>query len=229
LARGMTDSYQTVIIDYRGIGESTDDLSVTPSTELFADDIAGLLDHLNMKSVYFVGLVGMGACIGQWVALKRPDLVRCMVNMGCWTWADPMLADQLQAFGDLHANAGFAAFQSMVASFSFRPDYYNVNRDKLLGPGGVWGILEGRVDAHLRFIQACKGHDIRPHLGDIVAPTLVIHAGQDIITGPRTTQPLEQGLPHATGVTMDEVAHVVAGKSEKIAFCKLLFDFLDQH
>ena len=225
----MTDSYQTVIIDYRGIGESTDDLSVTPSTELFADDIAGLLDHLNMKSVYFVGLVGMGACIGQWVALKRPDLVRCMVNMGCWTWADPMLADQLQAFGDLHANAGFAAFQSMVASFSFRPDYYNVNRDKLLGPGGVWGILEGRVDAHLRFIQACKGHDIRPHLGDIVAPTLVIHAGQDIITGPRTTQPLEQGLPHATGVTMDEVAHVVAGKSEKIAFCKLLFDFLDQH
>ena len=225
----MTDSYQTVIIDYRGIGESTDDLSVTPSTELFADDIAGLLDHLNMKSVYFVGMVGMGACIGQWVALKRPDLVRCMVNMGCWTWADPMLADQLQAFGDLHANAGFAAFQSMVASFSFRPDYYNFNRDKLLGPGGVWGILEGRVDAHLRFIQACKGHDIRPHLGDIVAPTLVIHAGQDIITGPRTTQPLEQGLPHATGVTMDEVAHVVAGKSEKIAFCKLLFDFLDQH
>lgn len=94
---------------------------------------------------------------------------------------------------------------------------------------GCGGILEGRVDAHLRFIQACKGHDIRPHLGDIVAPTLVIHAGQDIITGPRTTQPLEQGLPHATGVTMDEVAHVVAGKSEKIAFCKLLFDFLDQH
>ena len=26
-----------------------------------------------MKSVYFVGLVGIGACIGQWVAVKRPD------------------------------------------------------------------------------------------------------------------------------------------------------------
>jgi pimeloyl-ACP methyl ester carboxylesterase len=229
LARGMTDKYQTIIIDYRGIGESTDDLSVTPSTELFADDIAALLDYLNLKSVYFVGLVGMGACIGQWVALKRPDLVRCMVNMGCWTWADPMLADQLRAFGDMHANAGFSAFQSMVASFSFRPDYYNLNREKLLGTGGVWGILEGRVDAHLRFIQACLTHDIRPHLSEIAAPTLVIHAGQDIITGPRTTGPLEEGLPNAVGVTMDEVAHVVAGKEEKIAFCKILFDFLAQH
>ena len=81
LARGMTDQYSTVIIDYRGLGESTDDYSVPASTQLFADDIIGLLDHLNMKSVYFVGLVGIGACIGQWVAVKRPDLVRCMVNM----------------------------------------------------------------------------------------------------------------------------------------------------
>ena len=86
----MTDQFSTVIIDYRGLGESTDDYSMEPSTQLFADDIIGLLDHLNMKSVCFVGLVGIGACIGQWVAVKRPDLVRCMVNMGCWTWADPM-------------------------------------------------------------------------------------------------------------------------------------------
>ena len=229
LARGMTDNYSTLIIDYRGIGDSDDDLTMTPSTELFADDIAALLDHLNMKSVYFVGLVGMGACIGQWVALKRPDLVRCMVNMGCWTYADPMLSDQLQSFGDINEHAGFTAFQAMVASYSFRPDYYNAHREKLMGPGGVWGSLEGRVPAHLRFIQACKGHDIRPHLKDIAAPTLVLHAGQDVITGPRTTMPLEEGLPNSTGVMMEQVAHVVAGKDEKIAFCDILFDFLQKH
>jgi len=28
---------------------------------------------------------------------------------------------------------------------------------------------------------------------------------------------------------MDDVAHVVAGKEEKIAFCKILFDFLNKH
>ena len=229
LARGMTDQYATVIIDYRGLGESTDDPSVKPSTQLFSDDIIALLDHLNMSSVYFVGLVGMGACIGQWVAAKRPDLVRCMVNMGCWTWADPMLTDQLTAFGDIHKHAGFHAFQAMVASYSFRPDYYNANRGKLLGSGGVWGNLEGRVSTHLRFIEACLEHDIRPYLGDIIAPTLVIHAGQDVITGPRTTKPLEEGLPNGFGVNLAQVAHVVAGKEEKIAFGNILFNFLNSH
>ena len=67
------------------------------------------------------------------------------------------------------------------------------------------------------------------HLGEIEAPTLVIHAGEDIITGPRTTKPLEEGLRNSVGVTMDDVAHVVAGKEEKIAFGKILFDFLGAH
>ena len=223
----MTDQYSTVIIDYRGLGESTDDYSVPASTQLFADDIIGLLDHLNMKSVYLWGWWAWRVyrAVG---GVKRPDLVRCMVNMGCWT--GPTYAVRSSAgFGDIHEHAGFHAFQSMVASLSFKPDYYNANREKLLGSGGVWGALEGRIQTHLRFVQACRGHDIRPHLGDIEAPTLVIHAGEDIITGPRTTKPLEEGLRNAVGVTMADVAHVVAGKEEKIAFCKILFEFLDSH
>ena len=229
LARGMTEKYSVLLVDYRGIGESDDDLCITPSTELYADDIIGLLDHLGMTNTYFVGLVGIGACIGQYVALKRPDLVRCMVNMGCWTYSDECLRDQLNALATMHEKAGFLAFQELVAVYSFRPDYYITNRQKLLGSGGVWGILEGNLQAHLRFVEACNGHDIRPHLKDIPAPTLVIHAGLDVITGPRTTLPLEQGLRNSTGVSMNEVAHVVAGKEEKIAFCKILHDFLDAH
>jgi len=36
-------------------------------------------------------------------------------------------------------------------------------------------------------------------------------------------------LPNGVGVTMDQVAHVVAGKEEKIAFCNILFDFLGKY
>ena len=57
----------------------------------------------------------------------------------------------------------------------------------------------------------------------------MIHAGEHIVTCPRTTLPLLEWLPNAVGVTMDEVAHVVAGKDEKIAFCQILFDFLGRH
>ena len=228
LARGMTDQYSTVIIDYRGLGESTDDYSVPASTQLFADDIIGLLDHLNMKSVYFVGLVGIGACIGQWVALKRPDLVRCMVNMGCWTWADPMLSDHLQAFGDIHEHAGFHAFSQWWPLSRSSPTT-TMPTARSCSVVAVYGVRSRDASKRTCALQACRGHDIRPHLGDIEAPTLVIHAGEDIITGPRTTKPLEEGLRNSVGVTMADVAHVVAGKQEKIAFCKILFEFLGSH
>ena len=229
LARGITDHHSVLIVDYRGIGESTDDLTLPPSTQLYADDMIHLLDHLGWTQVKFVGLVGIGACIGQYVALKRPDLVKCMVNMGCWVHADKTLTDQLNAFGNMHRCAGFLPFQELVAVWSFRPDYYEANREKLLGFGGVWGNLNKRLTAHLRFVEACIGHDIRSELRNIHAPTLVIHAGQDQITGPRTTMPLEQGLANATGVTMTDVAHVGAGKKEKIEFNEILFPFLNAH
>jgi hypothetical protein len=41
--------------------------------------------------------------------------------------------------------------------------------------------------------------------------------------------PIEEGIPNAEGVMMEDVAHVVAGKEQKIAFCEILFEFLDRN
>lgn len=60
------------------------------------------------------GLVIIGAYIDQWVALKRSDLVRYMVNMGCWTYSDGCMRDQLNALGPMYEKAGFIAFQELV-------------------------------------------------------------------------------------------------------------------
>jgi len=229
LARGLTDRYQVLLIDYRGIGESEDDLSMAPSMALHAADVIALMDHLGWRRAHFIGLVGMGACVSQIVALERPDLVRSMVNMGCWARCDAYLRDQLEMLRDVHRDMGFEAFQKLVCVLSFRPDYYNVNKDKLVGPEGAWSELRDNYDTHHRLVEACITHDIEDRLAEIEAPTLVLHAGMDIVTSPRYTQAIERGLPNAEGVMMAEVAHVVAGKEQKIRFCELLFDFLERH
>ncbi len=229
LARGLTDRYQTLIIDYRGIGESSDDATVPATMALHGDDVIGLLDHLGWTRVHFVGLVGMGACIAQHVAIKRPELVRSMVNMGCWAAVDDYLADQLRMFLDVHVKQGFDAFQRFVCFMSFLPEFYNENRHRLLGPQGPWSELRGRELTHSRLIDACLSHDVREELPSVTAPTLVIHAARDMVTSPRYTRQIEELLPNAEGVTMEEVAHVVAGREQKIAFCDILFDFLAKH
>lgn len=229
LARGLTDAYQVLIIDYRGIGESTDDPDRAPTMDLHAQDVIGLMDHLGWRAAHFIGLVGMGACIGQEVAIQRPDLVRSMVNMGAWADVDAFLEDQLALFRDIHRDCGFYTFQKHVCVMSFLPEYYNANRDRLLGPQGPWNELNGRYPAHERLVAACLGHDTRERLGQIRAPALIVHAGQDLVTSPRTTLPLEQGIPGARGVLLPDVAHVLAGREQKAEFARLLLGFLAEH
>ena len=229
LARGLTDRYQVILFDYRGICDSDDDLSQPSTMALHADDAIGLLDHLQLKNVHLVGLVGMGACIAQEMAIRRPDLARSMLNTGAWCEVDDFLRDQLEMFRWLHRDAGFFAFQKAVTLLSFTPEYYNLNKDKLLGPQGGWKELQGRFEAHSRLIDACVNFNSRERLANVKCPTLVIHAALDQVTSPRTTLPIEHAIPGAVGETWDDLAHVVAGKEQKIRFCERLFSWLESH
>jgi pimeloyl-ACP methyl ester carboxylesterase len=227
LARGLTERYKVIVFDYRGIGDSGDDLAIPSTMGLHAGDAIALLDHLRLGRVHLVGLVGMGACICQEIAIRRPDLARSMLNTGAWCEVDPFLRDQLEMFRWIHRDLGFAAFQKAVTLLSFTPDYYAANRDKLLGPQAGWKELNGRYPAHSRLVDACVAFESRSRLGEVHCPTFVLHAALDQVTGPRTTLPIQHGIAGARGETWDDLAHVVAGKEQKIRFAKTLFDWLD--
>ena len=226
LTRGLTERYQVVIFDYRGIGDSDDDLSVPSTMALHAHDAIALLDHLKLKNAHLIGLVGMGACVCQEIAIRRPDLARSMLNTGAWCEVDDFLRDQLDMFRWIHRDAGFAAFQKAVTLLSFTPEYYNEAKSKLLGPQGGWKELNGRYEAHSRLIDACVGFESRSRLHRVRCPSFILHAALDQVTSPRTTLPIEKAIPGAIGATWSDLGHVVAGKELKIRFAKCLFDWL---
>ena len=226
LARGLTDRYQVVVFDYRGIGDSNDDLSVPSTMELHANDAIGLLDHLGLSNVHLMGLVGMGACVCQEIVIRRADLARSMLNMGAWCEVDEFLRDQLEMFRWIHRDLGFFSFQKAVTLLSFDAEFYNANKDRLLGPEGGWKELNGRYLAHSRLIDACVGFNSKSRLTDIRCPSLIIHAGKDVVTAPRNTIPIERGIPGAKGLLWEDVAHVVAGREQKIRFANTLFEWL---
>jgi pimeloyl-ACP methyl ester carboxylesterase len=152
-----------------------------------------------------------------------------MLNTGAWCEVDDFLRDQLEMFRWIHRDCGFFAFQKAVTLLSFTPDYYNENKDKLLGPEGGWKELNGRFEAHSRLVDACVGFGSKERLSQIRCPSLIIHAALDVVTSPRTTLPIERGIPGAIGETWDDLAHVVAGKKLKIRFAKTLFEWLEKN
>jgi pimeloyl-ACP methyl ester carboxylesterase len=146
--------------------------------------------------------------------------------MGAWCEVDDFLRDQLEMFRWIHRDLGFYRFQEAVTLLSFDADFYNANKHRLLGPEGGWQELNGRFEAHSRLIDACVGFDSKSRLADIRCPALIIHAGKDVVTAPRTTIPIEHGIPGARGLLWEDVAHVVAGKEQKIRFASTLFEWL---
>src|ERR1700747_988194 len=76
-------------IDLRGTGES-DKPEGTLSTELFADDVAGLMQALGIASAHVAGL-SLGAATGMWLAAKYPSLVKSLSLHSAWTATDPYL------------------------------------------------------------------------------------------------------------------------------------------
>lgn len=226
---GLADRYSVIIFDHRGIGESDDNPEIPATIRLYAADAVGLLKQLGIERAHVIGLIGMGACIAQEIAIDHPEMVRSMVNTGAWLYADRFLADQLEVLRFVHRSMGFLSFQKVVSVLSFEPEYYNRNIDRLLGEKGVWHHLNGRFEAHSRFVDACIGHDVRDRIGRVKAPTFVLHAGLDQVTGPRTTQPIQDAIPNAEGYLMPEAAHVIAGKEQKQKFSELLLDFLARH
>ena len=161
--------------------------------------------------------------------MQRPDLARSMLNMGAWCEVDDFLRDQLEMFRWIHEKCGFYEFQQAVTLLSFTPDYYNANKSKLLGPQGGWKELIGKFVTHSRFVDACVNYDAKDRLAAVRCPALIIHAGLDQVTSPRTTIPIEKAIPGAKGILCHDVAHVVAGKEQKIRFANTLFDWLKQN
>lgn len=229
LPRGLTDRYQVVIFDHRGIGQSTDDPAGASTTKLYADDVIGLMDTLGIEKAHLVGIIGIGACIFQEVAIKRPDLAHSLVNTGCWARPDTKFTDQLNLWLDVHREMGFQAFQRMVVMEGFDPAFYAAKKDSLLGPNGAWHDLNGHFETHQRLTEAGLSHDTLDRLGQITAPTLVMHNGLDFITAPRMTLPVEQGIPGARGHWMREAAHVATGSEARAEFCDVLLGFLGEY
>ena len=224
--RAIRDRYQVLIWDYPGVGDSTDDRSRPYRMPWLAHHAAALLDHLDWPRPHVIGMVGMGACVGQELAIARPELVRSLIMTGTWASVDNTLHDMLSLFRDVHLTMGFEVFQRFVAAFSFEGAFYDQHRDRILGPQGAWGDLAGKADAHARLVDACLHHDVRGRMDQIRCPAFVLHAALDPVTPTRTTMPLQVGIPGATGEIWDDLSHVIAGKDMKLRFDRVITAFL---
>ena len=82
--------FTCVAVDLRGTG-TTDKPAGPYSTEQSADDVASLMDVLDIDRAHIAG-VSFGAATGMWLAAKYPERVASLSLHSAWAKTDPFIA-----------------------------------------------------------------------------------------------------------------------------------------
>ncbi len=203
--------FRCIMPDNRGV-VATDKPAGDYTSEMFADDYAGLMDALGIKQARVVG-VSMGAIIAQQLMLRHPGKVQSAVLMCPWARCDEYAKSTFKHMEDCKAALSPADFMEWIQLLIFTKPFWD-------NPDAYQSLLDGRKDAAetppedlqpLAALKsqsaACKNHNVLSKLGKITQPCLVIGGKDDIFTPLWMGKEVAAALPNAESHFYDNAGH----------------------
>ena len=200
--------FTCISVDPRGAGES-DKPAGTYSMELFADDVAGLMQAIALPRAHVAGL-SLGAAVGMWLAAKHPDRVRSLSLHSAWTKTDPFVKTLVQGWQAMAKGMDNVTEMIILGIFPwcFTPELYAAKPEYI---ASLAEFVRQRprqpVDAFLRQSDAVIAHDAEAQLGRIKAPTQITFGRHDVLTSTRFAARLHEGIAGSEIVVFEDSAH----------------------
>jgi 3-oxoadipate enol-lactonase len=198
--------YRLVALDWRGFGESeiTNEIS---TMELFADDVAGLMDVLGMQNAVLCGL-SMGGYAAFAFLRKYPQRVGGLILADTRPGADTPEAqanrENVARIAETQGTGAIADLQvpRLLSEYTRQqhPDVEARVRQLIdeATPRGIAAASRGMA-------QRADSTDL---LAGITCPTLVIVGEQDALTPPTVAQDYASRIPGAQYVVIPQAGHL---------------------
>lgn len=187
--------FRCIMLDNRGVGK-TDKPDGPYSTEMMADDVAGLMDALDIKNARVAG-ISMGGAIAQGLAIRHPDKVRALVLISTWARFNKYAVSVYEHCKKMRRVSDPGDFMELIQLWIFAPYYFEKNLEALKeGQEAArrnddpqpQHAFEGQLDA-------CINHDTVDRLHEIGLPTLIVVGQQDIFTPLAFSELLHEKIP----------------------------------
>jgi pimeloyl-ACP methyl ester carboxylesterase len=221
--------YDVVSFDYRGLGKSErGDGAMT--TASLADDVAGLLDALDIPRAHVLGW-SLGSTVAQELALHHRDRVGSLVLYGTWGRRDAFATALMTAIKHPWETGDVAA-GLLALGVVYSPEFLDSPE---FNEFVEWTMpIAPSTPEEVRTVAEQWGADFEfdslDRVGDIIAPALVLTGERDIVTPPRLGRAVAERMPNATFelVTGDRSSHGLMFERTD-DFVRLVLDFLDKH
>ena len=220
--------FTCISVDLRGTGESEKPPG-RYTTELLADDIAGLMQAVGIGKAHVAGL-SLGAAIGMWLAGKHPEKVQSLSLHSGWAKSDAFQRAVVESWQDLAKAVGVTEMiVRAIFPWCFTPELYAER------PGYIDSLaafVRSRppqsVPDFIHQSNAVLAHDVEAHLGRITAPTQITFGRHDQLTSTRFAGQLKSGISNSELIVFEGCAH--APLYENVAdFNQKTLAFLQRH
>ncbi len=204
----LAESFRVIAFDNRGVGRS--DHPPGPYTlARMAEDAVAVLDATGVDRAHVYG-ISMGGMIAQEIALRYPGRVRALV-LGATTAGgkiatapDERTLSFVRRRPSMPAEEG--AWASVPYSYSARTRERHAER---IGEDVVRRLaMPLDPTGYLGQLAAASRHDCAERLGEVSAPTLVVHGVEDRLIPQANGRILADSIPGARLLLLEEAAHL---------------------
>lgn len=215
----LSETFQIVRYDIRGHGGSG--VPAGPATlERLGRDLLALLDQLQLARAHLCGL-SLGGLTAQWLAVHHPERVNKLVLSNTAARIGSVASWEAR-IASVEAG-GMAAIADAVLARFFSPSFRvaqpeTVDRYKA-------SLLATDPTGYTACCAALRDADLRPLVGGIAAPTLVVGGALDEATTPAQAAELHRAIRAGELAVLEGASHL-ANVERPDSFTGLLRRFL---
>jgi pimeloyl-ACP methyl ester carboxylesterase len=218
--------YRTLALDFRDVGDS-ERVDQPYTVADLADDVAGVARALQIPRVHVIG-ISLGGFVAQNVALRHPDQVEKLILVSTSAGGATHVAAEasILALLTMQTGVGADARARSVYSRIMSPAYIGTHPEALDEVAEVALYHPFTPETYQRQLVAAIGQDVAAQVGNIIAPTLVIHGDADPLVPPQNGDYLARTIPGAKHIVYHGVGHIPILECEE-AFDRAVLAFLN--
>ncbi len=217
--------HAVVLYDHRGTGDSVrPDLPAGYAVQDLADDMAAVLDGLDLPAAHVVGHAA-GAVAGLDLARRAPGRMASLTMVNGWASPDPYFLRCLEIRRDILTAQGVAAYLKAQPLFLYPPAWISARLARLDAEhAAIAATFQSPATLFAR-MRALEAYDAGDALAQVATRALIVAAADDMLVPCAASRVLAGAMPNAWLTTLARGGHAV-NVTEPDAFNKILRSFL---
>ena len=200
----LTSHTDVLTYDCRGHGKSGR-AKMTFTPELFARDLAGLLDHLHWPEATVAGC-SMGGCVAQAFAGLYPDRTRALALIDTTAWYGPTAPEAWQERAQTAANKGLQALSEFQATRWVSDAFRQKHPEQIHAKMAVF--LANDIDCYIATCEMLGDADLRHYQPAMRMPASVVVGEEDYACPVAMSEQMLEAMPNATLSVLPGVRHL---------------------